>query len=84
MTISKHLGLLFVAAALGGCSSYDAQDRFVLGEATRANLAAQSERPAELPNSKKVESTSGVRAVKAEKALNDGTTKKLASAGGTE
>jgi type IV pilus biogenesis protein CpaD/CtpE len=66
---------------LGGCASFDAQDRFILGEATRANIAAQSDRDVDLPNSRKVEATSGVRAVNAVKALNDGQTKELASAG---
>lgn len=59
----------------------DAQDRFILGEANRANIAAQSERSVDLPNSRKVESTSGVRAVAAMKALNDGQTKELANTG---
>jgi hypothetical protein len=59
----------------------DAQDRYLLGEANRTNIAVQSERSVDLPNSKKVESTSGVRAVNAMKALNEGQTKELASAG---
>ena len=56
-------------------------DRFLLGAANKANIAAQSERNVDLPNSKKVESTSGVRAVAAVKALNDGQTKELANTG---
>jgi type IV pilus biogenesis protein CpaD/CtpE len=66
---------------LAGCASVDAQDRFLLGAANKANIAAQSERSVDLPNSKKVESTSGVRAVAAVKALNDGQTKELANTG---
>jgi len=75
--------MLFILSLglLAGCASVDAQDRFVLGAANKANIAAQSERNVDLPNSKKVESTSGVRAVKAVKALNDGQTRELANTG---
>lgn len=66
---------------LAACASVDAQDRFLLGAANKANIAAQSERSVDLPNSKKVESTSGVRAVNAVKALNDGQAKELANTG---
>ncbi len=72
---------MLALALLTGCASVDAQDRFILGEANRANIAAQSERSVDLPNSRKVESTSGVRAVAAMKALNDGQTKELANTG---
>ncbi len=81
MKTLKTLSLLLAFGMLAGCASYDAQDRFLLGEANKANIAAQSERSVDLPNSKKVESSSGVRAVKAVKALNDGQAKELASAG---
>jgi len=77
----KKLPLVIVMPLLAGCASYDAQDRFLLGEANRANAALQSERSVDLPNSRKVESTSGVRAVAAVKALNEGQTKELASTG---
>lgn len=69
---------LVTAVMLTGCASFDAQDRFVLGDASRANIASQSERSVDLPNSRKVESTSGVRAVAAQKALDGGQTKALA------
>ena len=81
MRYSKNVGLLVVITLLGGCASVDAQDRYILGAANRANVAAQSERSVDLANSKKVESTSGVRAVNAMKALDEGQTKELASAG---
>lgn len=81
MKNSKNIVLLVALALLGGCASVDAQDRFILGDANRANIAAQSERGVDLPNSKKVESTSGVRAVNAMKALNEGQTKELANTG---
>jgi uncharacterized lipoprotein YmbA len=71
---------------LTGCASYDAQDRYILGDANKANAALQSERSVDLPNLKKVETTSGVRAAAAVKALNEGQTKQLASTstGGAE
>ncbi|MDP3457725.1 MAG: hypothetical protein Q8S09_00495 [Hyphomonas sp.] len=81
MKNSGQLLALLALALLTGCASVDAQDRFILGEANRANIAAQSERSVDLPNSRKVESTSGVRAVAAMKALNDGQTKELANTG---
>ena len=65
MRNSRNLTLLLALGLLAGCASVDAQDRFLLGDANRANIAAQSDRDVDLPNSKKVESTSGVRAVNA-------------------
>jgi hypothetical protein len=49
------------------------------------NIAAQAVRDVNLPNSREVEATSGVRAANAVKALNEGKQKELgqASAGGT-
>ena len=79
MKNSKKLALLMAFGFLGGCASVDAQDRFLLGEANRANVAAQASRDVNLPNSKTVDSTSGVRAVNAMKALNEGQTRELAS-----
>lgn len=81
MKTLKFLPLLLAFGLLSGCASHDAQDRFLLGHANRANISAQSERSVDLPNSKKVESSSGVRAVNAVKALNDGQAKELASNG---
>ncbi|KCZ95893.1 putative lipoprotein [Hyphomonas hirschiana VP5] len=54
-----------------------------MGAATRANIAAQAVRDVNLPNSREVAASSGVRAAKAVQALNDGKTKTLADAGGT-
>jgi len=79
MKNSKKLALLMAFGLLGACASLDAQDRFLLGEAKRANVAAQASRDVNLPNSKTVDSTSGVRAVNAMKALNEGQTRELAS-----
>lgn len=77
----KTLLLILPLGILAACASVDAQDRFLLGGANKANIAAQSERSVDLLNSRKVESTSGVRAVAAVKALNDGQTKELANTG---
>lgn len=77
----QKLKLLPFAALLTittACATYDNQDRFVLGEATRQNIAEQSVRDVNLPNSRPVESISGVRAAKAVQALNEGKTKQLA------
>lgn len=77
----QKLKLLPFAALLTittACASHDNQDRFVLGEATRQNIAEQSVRDVNLPNSRPVESNSGVRAAKAVQALNEGKTKQLA------
>jgi hypothetical protein len=79
MKNSQKLALLMALGLLGGCASVDAQDRFLLGEANRANVAAQASRDVNLPNLKTVDSTSGVRAVNAMKALNEGQTRELAS-----
>jgi hypothetical protein len=79
MKNSKKLALLMAIGLLGSCASVDTQDRFLLGEANRANVAAQASRDVNLPNSKTVDSTSGVRAVNAMKALNEGQTRELAS-----
>lgn len=79
MKKTTTLTLLMAAGILGACASVDAQDRFLLGEANRANLAAQASRDVNLPNPKTVDSTSGVRAVNAMKALNEGQTRQLAS-----
>lgn len=77
LTIPVIIALTFLPA----CASHDAQDRYVLGGATQANIALQSDRDVSEPNSKEVDGSSGVRAVKAVKALNEGQTKQLASAG---
>ena len=68
---------LFCLIALGGvtltgCGGFDAQDEFLLGNATRANIAAQSVRPVDAPNETLVEGQSGDRAVTAVKRHREG------------
>lgn len=77
----RQLLLLTLAMTLSACTSIDQQDRFILGEATRNNVAIHSPRDVNLPNSKQVETISGVRATRNVKALNEGKTKALASSG---
>jgi len=73
--------LIMAFGILGACASVDTQDHFLLGEATRTNVAAQASRDVNLPNSKTVDTSSGVRAVNAMKALNEGQARELASTG---
>lgn len=77
----KRLIPIALLAAVTACASLDNQDRFVLGEATRQNISEQSVRDVNLPNSRTVDATSGVRAANAVKALNEGKTKQLAESG---
>lgn len=81
----KTIGAAIAVSCLAACASYDHQDVRLLGGATRMNIATQAVRDVNLPNSREVESTSGVRAANAVKALNEGKQKELgqASAGGT-
>ncbi|MDX1293386.1 MAG: hypothetical protein R3265_11290 [Hyphomonas sp.] len=68
---------LMMTLFLAGCAGFDQQDTYVLGEATAENIQLQSVRDVNLSNSKAVESTSGLRAANAVKALNEGKTKEL-------
>ncbi|MAN67295.1 MAG: hypothetical protein CME91_11680 [Hyphomonadaceae bacterium] len=70
-------GVLMASLLLVGCASYDNQDKYLLGQATADNIRQQSVRDVNLSNSKAVESTSGLRAANAVKALNEGKTKEL-------
>ncbi len=73
------LGLALVMPLITGCASFDRQDRFLLGEATRQNIALQSVRDPDAPNHDKVEGQSGERAVLAVQRLNKGETTPLDS-----
>jgi len=82
---TRIAGAIATLSLLTACASHDHQDVYLLGAATEQNIAAQSVRDVNLPNSRQIESTSGVRAANAVKALNEGKPKELrqASAGGT-
>lgn len=74
------LALLAATCLVGACATHDHQDTYLLGEATAKNIAHHAERDVNLPNSKAVETTSGIRAAQAVKALNEGKTKELREA----
>lgn len=81
--MSKHnriAGAIAALALLTACASHDHQDVYLLGGASETNIAAQSVRDVNLPNSRQIESTSGVRAANAVKALNEGKSKELRQA----
>lgn len=80
----KRVQIFSAMLSLGlvtACETVNTENASLLGDATRANIEAQAVRDVNLPNSKAVESSSGVRAVAAVKALNEGQTKQLASSG---
>ena len=80
----KHFktGLPFLLLGMtASCASYDYQDQYLLGGATSANIAEQSVRDVTVPNSEANESSSGVRAANAVRALNEGKRKELPSSG---
>ena len=69
----KFLSACIVAPMLSACATnHDQQDNFILGEATAKNLAKQSIRSVEVPNSKGLTGQSGERAVAAIERLNAG------------
>lgn len=76
--------LVIAVNLLTACSTIPQEDAYIFGEATRHNREAQAVRDLNLPNSNKVESISGVRAAKAVKALNDGTTRELKQANASQ
>ncbi|RAN34269.1 hypothetical protein [Hyphomonas pacifica] len=79
-TVSRALGLIAVICLPAACTTQEQQEGYILGQATADNIAIQAVRDVVLPNSKAVETTSGVRAAQAVKALNEGKTKELRQA----
>ncbi|HPF22952.1 MAG TPA: hypothetical protein PK417_05710 [Hyphomonas sp.] len=69
---------ILALCVLPACASLDNRDRYLLGEATRTNIAEQSIRDVSVPNSEHNQSASGVRAANAVRALNEGKRKELA------
>lgn len=83
MNYKKKLSVVIVAVtAMSGCASHDNQDRYLLGKASAANIAEQSIRDVNVPNSEANTSASGVRAANAVRALNEGKRKELPASGG--
>jgi len=80
MRMAKHkFSLLVAALALGACANQgsgtydpDLQKQFILGGATDQNIALQSIRASDVPNSKGLSGQSGERAVAAIERLNTG------------
>lgn len=69
----KTFAALFCAIGLSACASnHDQHGDFLLGAAMDQNIATQSIRPADLPNSKGLAGQSGERAVAAIDRLNSG------------
>lgn len=74
----KHYKLKSILLAIGGfalagcASNHDQQDNFILGAATDKNIATQSIRSVDVPNSKGLTGQSGERAVAAIARLNSG------------
>tara|TARA_B100000767_G_C19344242_1_gene361080 strand:+ start:258 stop:542 length:285 start_codon:yes stop_codon:yes gene_type:complete len=84
MSKMKHFrhGLPFLLLGiLPACASHDYQDQYLLGGANAANIAEQSIRDVTVPNSEATQSSSGVRAANAVRALNEGKRKELKSSG---
>lgn len=79
----QNMKILCVAAAgfaLAGCASnHDQHGEFILGAATDANIAKQSIRSVEVPNSQGLTGQSGERAVAAITRLNSGEQEELSS-----
>ena len=74
----KLLSACVVVPMLSACAAnHDHQGSFILGEATEKNLAKQSIRSVEVPNSKGLTGQSGERAVAAIERLNAGETTEL-------
>jgi len=74
--MNKRLNTLIYAACLAGlcacATDHDHSGQFVLGEATDHNIAAQSVRSVDVPNSTGLSGQSGERAVAAINRLNTG------------
>ena len=76
--LTKYACLSVLAVPLlTACATHDARDRYLLGAANAANIAAQSVRDVNVPNSTEVQSSSGMRAANAVRALNEGKRKEL-------
>ena len=81
----RHTAMLMsVGLILAACAQLDEAQNYALGDATVHNIALQAERDASLPNTKRVETISGVRAGNAVEALNDGEARSFDQATATD
>jgi hypothetical protein len=82
MTGRMKYGLpLLVLSMMPACATYTQPAPYLLGGATAANIAEQSIRDVTVPNSEEIQSSSGVRAANAVRALNEGKRKELPASG---
>ena len=81
MKMMMRLLMLFGVMLVSACASLDNRDRYLLGAANSKNIADQSIRDVTVPNSEANQSSSGVRAANAVRALNEGKNRKLPSSG---
>ena len=72
---------ILVLGMMPACATYTQPAPYLLGGATAANIAEQSIRDVTVPNSEEIQSSSGVRAANAVRALNEGNRKELPAAG---
>ena len=79
--VMKYSLPALLLGVLPACASHDSQDRYLLGGANKANIAEQTIRDVTVPNSEASQSSSGLRAANAVRALNEGKRKELPSAG---
>jgi len=81
MKMTMRMLMLCGVMLVTACASLDNRDRYLLGEATSRNITEQSIRDVTVPNSEASQSSSGVRAANAVRALNEGKNRDLPSSG---
>jgi len=77
----KYCLPFLVLSMMPACATYTQPTPYLLGGATAANIAEQSIRDVNVPNSEEIQSSSGVRAANAVRALNEGKRKELPTSG---
>ena len=69
--MSRSAALCLVGLVLTACAVPEHEERFFLGEATRANIAIHAERAPNVPNTAEVNGEQGDRAAEAVRRLRD-------------
>ena len=67
----RRVAVCLAGLGLAACAAPEHEDRFFLGEATRANIATHAERAPELRNTSEVNGEQGDRAAEAVRRLRD-------------
>ena len=70
--VTRILCGAMAGALVSACAHMDETPTYALGDASAQNIALQAERDVNLPNHRRVETMSGVRAGNAVEALNEG------------